>query len=82
MGIDVTLLRDLCEKTLEGTDFPNLGQRIVGKVRDSYVRDSQRTIIVSDRVSAFALERAERAGISARAFPYAPYKTKESPRER
>jgi phosphoribosylaminoimidazole-succinocarboxamide synthase len=53
MGIDVTLLRDLCEKTLEGTDFPELGQRIVGKVRDSYVRDSQRTIIVSDRVSAF-----------------------------
>ena len=53
MGIDVTLLRDLCEKTLEGTDLPELGQRIVGKVRDSYVRDSQRTIIVSDRVSAF-----------------------------
>ena len=53
MGIDITLLRDLCENTLEQTDFPELGERIVGKVRDSYVKGQERTIIVSDRVSAF-----------------------------
>jgi len=53
MGIDLTLLRDLCDKTLEQTNFPDLGDRIVGKVRDSYVQGDQRTIIVSDRVSAF-----------------------------
>ena len=53
MGIDVALLRDLCDQTLEGTDFPELGERHVGKVRDSYVRGDRRTIIVSDRVSAF-----------------------------
>ena len=53
MGIDITLLRDLCDKTLEQTNFPDLGNRIVGKVRDSYVQGDQRTIIVSDRVSAF-----------------------------
>ena len=53
MGIDVTLLRDLCDHTLERTDFPELGRRSEGKVRDSYIKDGRRTIIVSDRVSAF-----------------------------
>lgn len=53
MGIDVTLLRDLCGQTLEGTDLSGLGERIEGKVRDSYVRDGRRTIVVTDRVSCF-----------------------------
>ncbi len=53
MGIDVTLLRDLCQRTLDRTDFPSLGERHEGKVRDSYVKDGQRTIIVTDRVSCF-----------------------------
>ena len=30
-----------------------LGRRIVGKVRDSYVADERRFIVVSDRVSCF-----------------------------
>ena len=53
MGIDIADLRELCGQTLERTDFPELGRRIEGKVRDSYVKGDQRTIIVSDRVSCF-----------------------------
>lgn len=53
MGTDMTLLRDLCTRTLERTDFPSLGRRIEGKVRDSYVTDGVRTIVVTDRVSCF-----------------------------
>lgn len=53
MGIDIKLLDELCSRTLAATDFPSLGEKIVGKVRDSYVADDHRTIIVSDRVSCF-----------------------------
>jgi len=53
LGIDVAELRDLCARTLEHTDFSGLGKRIEGKVRDSYVDGDRRTIIVSDRISAF-----------------------------
>ena len=53
MGIDLTFLREQCERTLERTDFQGLGERTEGKVRDSYVAGDRRTIIVSDRVSCF-----------------------------
>ena len=53
MGIDVSLLREQCARTLERTNLPELGTRHEGKVRDSYVRGDRRTIIVSDRVSCF-----------------------------
>jgi phosphoribosylaminoimidazole-succinocarboxamide synthase len=53
LGIDMTLLRDACTRTLERTDFHGLGRRIEGKVRDSYVKDDRRTLVVTDRVSAF-----------------------------
>ena len=53
MGTDVRLLRDMCGRTLIRTDFPGLGRRVEGKVRDSYVGDGQRTIVVTDRVSCF-----------------------------
>jgi phosphoribosylaminoimidazole-succinocarboxamide synthase len=53
MGTDPRLLRDQCERTLEGTDFTGLGRREEGKVRDSYVRENERTIVVTDRVSCF-----------------------------
>jgi len=53
VGIDVSLLREQCARTLERTDLPELGTRHEGKVRDSYVRGTRRTIIVSDRVSCF-----------------------------
>jgi phosphoribosylaminoimidazole-succinocarboxamide synthase len=39
--------------TLEETDFKGLGERQVGKVRDSYKQADKRVIIVSDRISAF-----------------------------
>lgn len=38
---------------LEGTDFPTLGEKYEGKVRDNYTKDDRRIIIVSDRLSAF-----------------------------
>ncbi len=53
MGIDVSLLREQCSRTLEGTDFSGLGERSVGKVRDSYVKGDRRTIVVTDRISCF-----------------------------
>jgi phosphoribosylaminoimidazole-succinocarboxamide synthase len=53
MGIDLSLLREQCARTLERTDFGELGARHEGKVRDSYVRAGRRTIVVSDRVSCF-----------------------------
>jgi phosphoribosylaminoimidazole-succinocarboxamide synthase len=40
-------------KTLDKTDFPTLGEKYEGKVRDNYTKDGLRTIIVSDRLSAF-----------------------------
>jgi len=53
MGIDITLLRELCAKTLHDTNFKSLGTLHRGKVRDSYVKDGRRNIVVSDRVSCF-----------------------------
>jgi phosphoribosylaminoimidazole-succinocarboxamide synthase len=53
LGIDPTLLRDQCERTLERTDLSELGQLEEGKVRDSYIADKRRFIVVTDRVSCF-----------------------------
>jgi phosphoribosylaminoimidazole-succinocarboxamide synthase len=53
MGTDPRLLRDQCERTLQSTDFEDIGTREVGKVRDSYVDGDRRTIVVTDRVSCF-----------------------------
>ncbi|TAL55787.1 MAG: phosphoribosylaminoimidazolesuccinocarboxamide synthase, partial [Nanoarchaeota archaeon] len=38
---------------LEKTDFPGLGEKYEGKVRDNYTKNGQRIIIVTDRISAF-----------------------------
>ena len=41
-------------KTLDKTRFPELGDKYEGKVRDCYMRDGRRTlIVVTDRISAF-----------------------------
>ncbi len=53
MGVDPVLLKVQCERTIESTDLPELGRRIEGKVRDCYVRDGRRTLIATDRISAF-----------------------------
>jgi phosphoribosylaminoimidazole-succinocarboxamide synthase len=47
------LIRAQLAKTLEKTDFPELGSKYVGKVRDCYSKNGQRTIVVTDRISAF-----------------------------
>lgn len=38
---------------LSATDFPEFGKKYEGKVRENYTKDDKRTIIVSDRISAF-----------------------------
>ena len=47
------LIRAQLVKTLEKTDFPELGDKYVGKVRDCYSKHGRRTIVVTDRISAF-----------------------------
>ncbi|KKN67850.1 hypothetical protein LCGC14_0457300 [marine sediment metagenome] len=39
--------------TLKETNFPSLGELYRGKVRDNYIRENQRIIIATDRLSAF-----------------------------
>ncbi|HEY5090544.1 MAG TPA: phosphoribosylaminoimidazolesuccinocarboxamide synthase [Polyangia bacterium] len=51
--IDEQLLVAQLGKTLDATDFPELGEKYEGKVRDCYVKDGRRTLIVTDRLSAF-----------------------------
>lgn len=47
-------LRQALARTLDRTDFPGLGRKYEGKVRDNYsAPDGRRTIIVTDRISAF-----------------------------
>lgn len=47
------ILKKQLEFTLSKTDFPKLGNKYEGKVRDNYSKDGKRIIIVSDRLSAF-----------------------------
>lgn len=39
--------------TLNATDFPTLGKKYEGKVRDNYTKGDKRIIIITDRLSAF-----------------------------
>jgi phosphoribosylaminoimidazole-succinocarboxamide synthase len=39
--------------TLSGTDFPGLGKKYQGKVRDTYLQDDRLVLITTDRLSAF-----------------------------
>ena len=41
------------KQTLRGTDFPELGERLEGKVRDIYVRRHDVVLIATDRHSSF-----------------------------
>jgi phosphoribosylaminoimidazole-succinocarboxamide synthase len=52
-NIDESVLRAQLTKTLNETDFPTLGEKYEGKVRDCYTKDGKRTLVVSDRLSAF-----------------------------
>jgi phosphoribosylaminoimidazole-succinocarboxamide synthase len=53
MGVDRALLLERCERTIERTDFPELGERVEGKVRDCYVREGRRVMVTTDRISCF-----------------------------
>ncbi len=46
-------IRDELKNTLNETNFPGLGERHQGKVRESYIQKDRRVIITTDRVSAF-----------------------------
>jgi len=50
--IDESLLRAQLSRTLLRTDL-GIGRREEGKVRDCYVTDGTRTLVASDRISAF-----------------------------
>ena len=47
------ILHAQLRRTVDKSDFPTLGVKYEGKVRDNYTKDGTRTIIVSDRLSAF-----------------------------
>jgi phosphoribosylaminoimidazole-succinocarboxamide synthase len=47
------VIRAQLTSTLEKTSFPKLGSKYEGKVRDCYTKDGKRTIVVTDRISAF-----------------------------
>ena len=51
--VDRGILEAQLERTLDATDLTALGSKYEGKVRDCYMRDGRRVIIVSDRISAF-----------------------------
>ena len=53
LPVDALLLKAQCGRTIARTEFQGLGTRIEGKVRDSYVRGDRRTLIATDRISAF-----------------------------
>jgi len=53
--IAAEILRAQLGRTLDGTDFTQLGERYAGKVRDNYTRGGMRTLIATDRLSAFDL---------------------------
>src|SRR5688572_2830052 len=54
MTVSHETLRQGLQKTLTGTDFPSLGKKYEGKVRDNYsTADGRRILVVTDRISAF-----------------------------
>jgi phosphoribosylaminoimidazole-succinocarboxamide synthase len=54
MTVSHEVLRAGLQHTLEGTDFPALGTKYEGKVRDNYsTPDGRRVLVVTDRISAF-----------------------------
>ncbi len=51
--MDATTLTKQLPLTLTGTDFPALGQKYRGKVRDTYRQGDRLVLITTDRLSAF-----------------------------
>lgn len=54
MPIDHETLRQGLTRTVDATDFPGLGAKYEGKVRDNYsLPDGTRVLVTTDRISAF-----------------------------
>ncbi|MBX7194330.1 MAG: phosphoribosylaminoimidazolesuccinocarboxamide synthase [Sandaracinaceae bacterium] len=54
MPIDLDTLRHGLSRTVDATDFPGLGKKYEGKVRDNYsLPDGTRILVTTDRISAF-----------------------------
>jgi phosphoribosylaminoimidazole-succinocarboxamide synthase len=52
--VDVSLIQQALSHPLDRSDFPRLGRKYEGKVRDNYsTPDGRRVIVVTDRISAF-----------------------------
>jgi len=51
--VDDKTLHAALSSTLDRSDFPELGEKYEGKVRDNYSKDGVRWIVVTDRISAF-----------------------------
>ena len=52
--MDVSLIQKALAHPLDRSDFPRLGKKYEGKVRDNYsTADGKRVIVVTDRISAF-----------------------------
>jgi phosphoribosylaminoimidazole-succinocarboxamide synthase len=51
--VDPATLRAALAHTLDASDFPELGAKYEGKVRDNYTSGGKRVIVVTDRISAF-----------------------------
>ncbi len=51
--VDTKTIEHQLAHTLDATDFPNLGDRYRGKVRDTYSSGDQLILVTTDRISAF-----------------------------
>lgn len=51
--LDIAQIISQIPFTLDKTDFPELGKKYSGKVRDNYIKGNRRILIISDRLSAF-----------------------------
>jgi phosphoribosylaminoimidazole-succinocarboxamide synthase len=51
--VDQAVLQSALSHALAATDFPGLGAKYEGKVRDNYTRGDRRYVVVTDRISAF-----------------------------
>ena len=69
MTVSDEILREGLSKTLEGTDFPSLGQAYHGKVRDNYTKDGKRYIVVTDRGHPIATMLPYGSAMPPRALP-------------
>lgn len=51
--MDDQIITDQLSRTIERTEFKNLGECYRGKVRDNYRQDGRRILVTTDRISAF-----------------------------